>query len=198
MSADFISLALPWVQQLSPYVPGKPIEELARELNLDPCNIVKLASNENPLGPSTRVLAAINQHLQDVNRYPDGNGFALKSKLAQRIGVSVDRLVLGNGSSDVLDMCAHAYLEPGSNVVFSQYSFAMYSLVAQARGTLGKAVKAKDYGHDLDAMLAAIDADTRVVYVANPNNPTGTWFGTAQWERFIAAVPEQVLSLIHI
>ena len=196
MTCDFLALALPGVQKLSPYVPGKPVDELARELDLDPAGIVKLASNENPLGPSTKALEAIRGELTELTRYPDGNGFALKAALAARYGVDLAQVTLGNGSNDILDLVARAYLAPGLNAVFSQYAFAVYPISTQAVGAEGRAVPARDYGHDLDAMLAAIDANTRVVFLANPNNPTGTWFGPAALEAFLAKVPESVLVVL--
>lgn len=196
MSCDFLALAQPGVQKLSPYVPGKPVDELARELNLDPSGIVKLASNENPLGPSPKALAAIQAELGELTRYPDGNGFELKQKLAQRCGVQPSQVTLGNGSNDILDLVARAYLAPGLNAVFSQHAFAVYPIATQAVGAQGKVVPARDYGHDLEAMLAAIDEHTRVVFVANPNNPTGTWFGPQALEAFLARVPERVLVVL--
>ena len=196
MSCDFLALAVPGVQKLSPYVPGKPVDELARELNLDPAGIVKLASNENPLGPSPRALEAIRAELAELTRYPDGNGFELKQKLAARCGVTPAQVTLGNGSNDILDLVARAWLAPGLNAVFSQYAFAVYPIATQAVGAQGKVVPAKAHGHDLEAMLAAIDANTRVVFVANPNNPTGTWFGPDALESFLARVPENVLVVL--
>jgi histidinol-phosphate aminotransferase len=196
MSCDFLALALPSVQKLSPYVPGKPVDELARELNLDPLSIVKLASNENPLGPSPKVLAAISAALPELTRYPDGNGFALKKALAERCGVQSDQVTLGNGSNDILELVARAYLAPGLNAVFSEHAFAVYPIVTQAVGADAHVVPAKDFGHDLPAMLAAIDAQTRVVFIANPNNPTGTWFGPQALAEFLAQVPEHVLVVL--
>ena len=196
MSCDFLALAVPGVQKLSPYVPGKPVDELARELNLDPAGIVKLASNENPLGPSPKALEAIRAELAELTRYPDGNGFELKTKLAARCGVSPAQVTLGNGSNDILDLVARAWLAPGLNAVFSQYAFAVYPIATQAVGAQGKVVPAKAHGHDLEAMLAAIDANTRVVFVANPNNPTGTWFGPDALESFLARVPQSVLVVL--
>ena len=193
---DFLALAQPGVQQLSPYVPGKPVDELARELDLDPASIVKLASNENPLGPSPKALQAIRSELAELTRYPDGNGFELKSRLAARCGVQINQVTLGNGSNDILDLVARAYLAPGLNAVFSQYAFAVYPISTQAVGAQGRVVPAKDYGHDLEAMLAAIDANTRVVFIANPNNPTGTWFGPDALERFLTRVPQNVLVVL--
>jgi histidinol-phosphate aminotransferase len=196
MSCDFLAQALPSVQKLSPYVPGKPVDELARELNLDPLSIVKLASNENPIGPSAKVLAAITAALAELTRYPDGNGFALKVALAERCGVQVEQVTLGNGSNDILELVARAYLAPGLNAVFSQHAFAVYPIVTQAVGADAHVVPAKDFGHDLPAMLAAIDANTRVVFIANPNNPTGTWFGPHALREFLAQVPGHVLVVL--
>ena len=196
MSCDFLGLAQPGVQKLSPYVPGKPVDELARELDLDPASIVKLASNENPLGPSPRVLEAISAELAELTRYPDGNGFALKRQLAGHCGVALNQVTLGNGSNDILELVARAYLAPGLNAVFSEHAFAVYPIATQAVGAQGKAVPAKDYGHDLDGMLAAIDENTRVLFVANPNNPTGTWFGPQALSDFLARVPERVLVVL--
>lgn len=196
MSCDFLALAQPGVQKLSPYVPGKPVDELARELDLDPSGIVKLASNENPLGPSPKALEAIRAELAELTRYPDGNGFELKRRLAKRCGVTPAQVTLGNGSNDILDLVARAYLAPGLNAVFSEYAFAVYPIATQAVGAVGKVVPARDFGNDLPAMLAAIDANTRVVFIANPNNPTGTWFGPAALESFLAQVPENVLVVL--
>ena len=196
MSCDFLALAVPGVQKLSPYVPGKPVETLARELGLDPAGIVKLASNENPLGPSPRALEAIRAALGEITRYPDGSGFALKAKLAERFGLRSEQITLGNGSNDILDLVARAWLAPGRNAVFSQYAFAVYPISTQAVGAEGRVVPARDYGHDLEAMLAAIDDNTRVVFIANPNNPTGTWFGPAALEAFLDRVPADVLVVL--
>lgn len=196
MTCDFLALARPSLQGLSPYVPGKPIEELARELDLNPADIVKLASNENPLGPSPKVLAAIEKELSDLTRYPDGNGFLLKQKLAEYYAVTPEQITLGNGSNDTLDLIAQAWLAPGLNAVFSQYAFAVYPIATTAAGAECRVVPAKDYGHDLEAMLQAIDENTRVVFIANPNNPTGTWFDVSSLEQFLAKVPEQVIVVL--
>ncbi len=196
MPCDFLALAQPGVQKLSPYVPGKPVDELARELNLDPVGIVKLASNENPLGPSPKVLDAIRAELSELTRYPDGNGFALKQRLAERYSVGINQVTLGNGSNDILELVARAYLAPGLNAVFSEHAFAVYPIATQAVGAEGRAVPARNWGHDLDAMAAAVDENTRVVFVANPNNPTGTWFDAAALGEFLARVPERVLVVL--
>ncbi|HCE6865900.1 TPA: histidinol-phosphate transaminase [Pseudomonas aeruginosa] len=194
--SDFLALAQPGVQKLSPYVPGKPVDELARELGIDPAAIIKLASNENPLGASPKALEAIRAELAELTRYPDGNGFELKRKLAERCAVDAAQVTLGNGSNDILDLVARAYLAPGLNAVFSEHAFAVYPIATQAVGAEGRAVKARAWGHDLEAMLAAIDGQTRVVFVANPNNPTGTWFGADALERFLAQVPAEVLVVL--
>ena len=185
-----------WVRDIAPYVPGKPIEELARELRLDPAGIVKLASNENPRGPGPKALAAIATAAADVTRYPDGNGFALRAALAARLGVSAGSLVLGNGSNDVLELVTQAFLTPGDEAIYAQHAFAVYPLATHARGARGIEVPAKDYGHDLAAMLAAVTPRTRVVFVANPNNPTGTWIDGAAMEAFVAKVPREVVVVL--
>jgi histidinol-phosphate aminotransferase len=196
MSGDFLALAQPGVQKLSPYVPGKPVDELARELGIDPARIIKLASNENPLGPSPKVLKALNDALAELTRYPDGNGFELKQRLSQACGVGLEQVTLGNGSNDILEIVARAYLAPGLNAVFSEHAFAIYPIVTQAVGAHAHVAKARDWGHDLPAMLALIDSNTRVVFIANPNNPTGTWFGPSALADFLAQVPEDVLVVL--
>ena len=185
-----------YVRELSPYVPGKPIEELAREFGLDEAEIVKLASNENPRGPSAAVRAAIAAVTNDVCRYPDGNGFALKSALSARYGVGPERIVLGNGSNDVLELVTHAFLRPGDHAVYSRHAFAVYPLAVKARGATGIEVPAKDYAHDLSAMRAAVTPQTRVLFVANPNNPTGTWIEPSVLKAFIASIPEDVIVVL--
>jgi len=185
-----------WVRDIAPYVPGKPVEELAREFHLDPAGIVKLASNENPRGPSPKALAAIATAAADLTRYPDGNGFALRSALASRLGVAPECLVLGNGSNDVLELVTQAFLTPGDEAIYAQHAFAVYPLATHARGAKGVEVPAKDHGHDLPAMLAAVTPRTRVVFVANPNNPTGTWIGAAAMEAFVASVPREVVVVL--
>ena len=196
MSCDFLALAQPGVQKLSPYVPGKPVDELARELKLDPAGIVKLASNENPLGPSPKALAAIQAELSELTRYPDGNGFVLKQRLAQRYSVGVHQVTLGNGSNDILELAAGAFLGPDREAVYAQHAFAVYPLATQAAGARGIEVPAKNFGHDLDAMLAAITPATRVIFIANPNNPTGTFVPGPELEAFLARVPAEVLVVL--
>ncbi|MGA2241575.1 MAG: histidinol-phosphate transaminase [Verrucomicrobiota bacterium] len=183
----------PALNSLPVYQPGRPIEEVARELGLDPDSIIKLASNENPLGPSRLGLAAIRQALKQVNLYPDGNAFYLKQKLAAKLGVTPANLILGNGSNEVIEMVGHALLAPGAEVVVSQFCFAVYPIVTALFGAQLVIVPAKNHAHDLDAMLAAITPNTRIVFVANPNNPTGTTASREELARFVNAVPADVL-----
>ena len=185
-----------YVRGIAPYVPGKPVEDLARELGLDAATIVKLASNENPRGASAPVRAAIDAAVAELSRYPDGNGYLLKSALAARHAVPADGVVLGNGSNDILELVTQAFLRPGDSAVYSQHAFAVYPLATMARGAAGIEVPARELGHDLAAMRAAITATTRVVFVANPNNPTGTWIEPAALEAFVASVPEDVVVVL--
>ena len=194
MTCDFLSLATDGVRALRPYEPGKPIEELQRELRLN--DVVKLASNENPLGPGPKVRAALVACIDELGRYPDGNGFALKGALAGYLGVSQDALTLGNGSNDVLELIAQAFVTPAHEVLFSQHAFAVYALVAQAVGAKAVVTPARDWGHDLEAMSRAVSERTRVVFVANPNNPTGTWVSRQALEMFIRSLPEDVLVVV--
>jgi histidinol-phosphate aminotransferase len=184
-------LAPPHVSAIAPYQAGKPIEELAREFNLDPAGIVKLASNENPLGMPDSARQAMLAAADALGRYPDPNGFDLKAALSARYGVPAQWLTLGNGSNDILELAALALLQPGQAAVYSQYAFAVYRLATQARGARHIVVPARDYGHDLPAMLEAIDGQTRVVYVANPNNPTGTFVPAGQVQDFLQAVHDR-------
>lgn len=196
MAIDYQSLAVEGVQALSPYEPGKPISELARELGLNPAEIIKLASNENPLGPSKKATAAVKSALTDLCLYPDGNGFDLKQKLSGRLNVGADQITLGNGSNDVLEVIARCFADADSEIVFSQYAFAVYPIVTQAIGAKAVAVPAKDWGHDLDAMAAAVTERTRLIFVANPNNPTGTVHNSDAIEAFLGKIPEDVLVVL--
>lgn len=192
-------LAPSYIRSIAPYQPGKPISELAREFGLAESSIIKLASNENPLGVSPHAQQAIRAALEGLALYPDGNGFELKQALSRHLGVSMDQLVLGNGSNDVLELAARAFLAPANAAVYAQHAFAVYPLVVQAMGCTGIEVPAKNFGHDLDAMLRAIRSagpDARMVFVANPNNPTGTLAPAADLERFIAALPAHVLLVL--
>lgn len=193
----FLLQARKGVRGLAPYQPGKPVDELQRELGLS--RVVKLASNENPLGPSPKALAALQQALAnplELGRYPDGSGFRLKQAIAQRVGCATDAITLGNGSNDLLDIIARVFLGEGDEAIYSQYAFAVYPLSVQAVGATGICVNARDYGHDLPAMAQAITAKTKVIFLANPNNPTGTWFGEAEFHAFMAAVPAQVIVVL--
>src|SRR5438105_1452645 len=183
----------PALQNLPVYQPGRPVEEVARELGLPAENIIKLASNENPLGPSPAALGAMQKALLHINLYPDGNAFYLKQKLAAKLGVQTTNLLLGNGSNEIIEFVGHALLEPGVEVVVSQYGFAVYPLVTKLFRANLITVPARDYGHDLPAMLTAITPETRVIFVANPNNPTGTLAPAAELLRLVNEVPGHVL-----
>jgi histidinol-phosphate aminotransferase len=196
MLIDPCELSPSYVRSIAPYQPGKPISELAREMGLDERAIIKLASNENPRGIGPRTRAAIDAALADIARYPDGNGFELKQALAARYGVDQGSIVLGNGSNDVLELVALAFLGPGRAAVMSQHAFAVYPLATQARGARSIVVPAKDYGHDLETMARAVDDETYVIWVANPNNPTGTFAPPDEVEAFLRRVPERVLVVL--
>ncbi len=196
MLMDPCELSPSYVRSIAPYQPGKPISELAREMGLDEKTIVKLASNENPLGIGPRTRAAIEAAIGEVARYPDGNGYELKLALSRRYGVELPSIVLGNGSNDVLELVALAFLGPGRAAVMSQHAFAVYPLATQARGARAIVVPAKRYGHDLDTMAKAIDDETYVLWIANPNNPTGTLAEPQALEAFVRKVPERVLVVI--
>ena len=185
-----------YVRAIAPYQAGKPISEVAREFGLDEDAIVKLASNENPFGVPESAKAAMAAAAADLGRYPDANGFELKAALSERYDVPADWITLGNGSNDILEIAAHAFVERGQAIVYAQYSFAVYALATQGVGARAIVVPAKDYGHDLDAMAAAIDADTRLVFIANPNNPTGTFIGAAEIEAFLKKVPANVVVVL--
>lgn len=196
MTIDFTKYAVSGVQKLSPYQPGKPIDELAREFDLNPEDIIKLASNENPLGPSDKVKAVITKELEDLSRYPDGNGFELKTVLSEKLNVTTKQITLGNGSSDILEFIVKTFVNPGDEVVVSQHAFAIYGLVTQMQGGEVVEVPAKNWGHDLDAMVRAITEKTKIVFVTNPNNPTGTYNSKAQLEQFLSQVPGHVIVLL--
>ena len=187
-------LAPAYIRAISPYLPGKPITELAREMGIPAERIVKLASNENPRGMSPRARAALEAAVGGIERYPDN--FELTKALADRLGVSMDRIVLGNGSNDVLDLAARVFLAPGRSSVFSQHAFAVYPLATMSAGGECIVVPARHYGHDLDAMRAAIRPDTRIVWIANPNNPTGTFLPHPQVKAFLQSVPQDVVVVL--
>jgi histidinol-phosphate aminotransferase len=183
----------PALQTLPVYQPGRPIEEVARELGLPAQEIIKLASNENPLGPSPAALAAMEKALQSLHLYPDGNAFYLKRKLADKLGLETSNLILGNGSNEIIEFVGHAIMGPGADIVVSQYCFAIYPIIAKMFGANLVTVPAVRYGHNLPAMVEAITPRTRVVFVANPNNPTGTLASREDVVDLINRVPPQVL-----
>ncbi len=198
---DFLKLAAPGISDLHPYVPGKPLEELERELGLS--ETIKLASNENPLGPSPMGLEAARNAVVGIERYPDDSGYRQKGKLAENLGVEPEQLILGAGSSDVIDMVARTFLAPGRNAVFSRYAFAMYPIYTTAAGAEARVAPAlpsdhpgMPYGHDLEAMAALIDEQTRVVFIANPNNPTGTWLEREALRDFLEGLPDHLVVVL--
>jgi histidinol-phosphate aminotransferase len=188
---DVKDLVPEWIQRLAPYPPGMPLEELEREYGIT--GSIKLASNENPFGPSPRALEAIAGALAGLHRYPDGSGFYLRHALAKRIGVPADAIILGNGSNDIIELVVRAFLRPGDEAVMADQAFVIYQMVVQATGALPRAIPLRRFTHDLEAIAAAIGPATRLVFLANPNNPTGTIFKRDEWEDFLAAVPPHVL-----
>jgi len=193
MSCDLIALATHGVSGLQPYHPGKPIAELERELGIS--NIIKLASNENPLGASKKVQSAIHD-FSDYARYPDGNAFSLKSMLAEKHGLTNAHLTIGNGSNDVLELIARATVSSGHEIIYSAHAFAVYALVTRALDANAVIIPADNWGHDLEGMREAISERTRIIFIANPNNPTGTWNTHKQLESFMRAVPDQVIVVL--
>ncbi len=193
---DLGALAPPHVRAIAPYVPGKPIAETARELGLREADILKMASNENPLGPSPRALEAMRKALADVSYYPDGSGFELKASLSNKFTVSPERIVLGNGSNDVLELVGRAFLTPQDSAVYSRHAFMVYPLVVQAIGAHGIEVPAIRYGTDLKGLREAVRPDTKIVFFANPNNPTGTFNSWSDVRAFLEQVPPRVLVVV--
>ncbi len=203
MAQSFLELATPGVQQLIPYQPGKPVEELERELGI--ANSIKMASNENPLGPSPLALNAITNISSSINYYPDGGGFVLSNKLAKKHQLDVSNITLGNGSNDILELVTRAFLTPMHSAVFSEYSFAVYPIVVQAVGAKAKVAKAfpeshesMPLGHDPEALLAQIDESTRIVFIANPNNPTGTWLTPSVLEELFNNIAQNVIIVLDL
>jgi histidinol-phosphate aminotransferase len=192
---NYSELAPAYIRAIAPYQPGKPISELERELGIT--GIVKLASNENPLGASPKAVAAARAALDEIGLYPDGNGFALKDALVKRYGVTHNQIVLGNGSNDLLELSARAFLTVGDKAVYADHSFAVYALATQAVGAIGISVAAKDFGHDLDAMRkAAVEQGAKMVFIANPNNPTGTFLSGEALHGFLRALPANILVVL--
>jgi len=196
----FIELAVPGVRLLQPYQPGKPIAELEREYGIR--DAIKLASNENPFGPSPLAVAAAQAVLQGIARYPEGGGHMLVQRLAEKHALPGECITLGNGSNDILDLIARTFLTPGHSAVYSEYAFAVYPIAVQAVGAQARVAPAHDgsrgpaYGHDLAAMHDRVDSATRLVFIANPNNPTGTWLAEAELEDFIASIPAHVMVVV--
>jgi len=179
------------IKSISPYVPGKPVEELERELGIS--GSIKLASNENPLGPSPKAVAAIRKALEGLNRYPDGSGFYLSQALAKTYGVDIAQVILGNGSNELIELAVRTFVQPGDEVISADPSFVVYKMITQAAGGMNVIVPCKDMRHDLDAMAERITAKTKLVFIANPNNPTGTMNTKAEMDRFMAKVPDHVV-----
>jgi len=188
---DLRALVPEWIRTLTPYPPGKPIEELERELGIR--DSIKLASNENPLGPSPKAVAAIAAVLADLHRYPDGSAFYLKRRLAERLGVSEAELIVGNGSNEIIELAVRTFLRPGDEAVMADQAFVVYRLVVQSAGGSSRMVPLRDFTHDLEAIAAAVTPRTRLVFLGNPNNPTGTIFRRAAWRAFLGRLPEHLL-----
>ena len=182
------------IAQLKPYQPGKPMSELERELGIT--EIVKLASNENPLGCSEQVKVAVAAELNEIGRYPDGGGFILKDQIQAQFGFAHNQITLGNGSNDLLEIFARTFVSEKDSIIYSQHAFAVYALVTQAIHAQAIEVPAKDFAHDLDAMAAAVQDNTKLIFIANPNNPTGTWFEEAVFEAFMQKIPAHVIVVL--
>jgi len=192
VTSDLISRANPWLNDIVSYIPGKPIDDVARELGLPPEKIVKLASNENPIGPSPKAVAAMTDALTNAHFYPDGGGYHLRKAIAQKFGLDISNVALGNGSNEIIEFMGHAFLTPGDNIVVADHAFVIYKLMAHLFGA--SAIEVPDPGltADVDAMIRAITPRTKLIYVANPNNPTGTMVGTAELDRLVKEVPSNV------
>lgn len=184
-----------FVCDLVAYEPGKPIEETARELGLDPATIVKLASNENPLGPAPAAKVAMQNEIDQVHIYPDGGGFKLRSALAEKHGLGLENVVLGNGSNEIIELLCHCFLNPKAELIAAEHAFVVYKLMATLFGAKYVEVADPDFIHDVDGMADAITADTRLVFIANPNNPTGTLVGQEALDRFMDRLPEHVVAV---
>ena len=190
----FLQYANPGVQSLSPYQAGKPIEELERELGIT--NIIKLASNENPFGFPDSAKQAIQRQLNDLTRYPDSNGFELKAAIAKKFDLKPSQITLGNGSNDLLELVAHTFAGEQDEIIFSQYAFIVYPLVTGAINAVAREVPAKNWGHDLNGFLAAINDKTKLIYMANPNNPTGNFLSEAEIDTFLAKVRSNIIVVL--
>ncbi|HEX7642050.1 MAG TPA: histidinol-phosphate transaminase [Burkholderiaceae bacterium] len=185
-----------YVRAIAPYQGGKPIAEVAREFGLDEAKIIKLASNENPLGMPESAKRAMLAAMEDIARYPDANGFDLKAALSQKYDVPPEWITLGNGSNDILELAAHAFVQPGDYAIYSEFSFAVYPLAVQATGGKPIVVPAKNYAHDLPGFLSVLTPAVKLIFIANPNNPTGTFIAKEELEAFIKAVPPNVVVVL--
>ena len=195
MTVDWMTQAVPQAQGLYPYVPGKPVEQLLREQGLS--HAVKLASNENAYGPSPKAMRAMQDAITEVHRYPDGDSHALKTALAAKHQVHTEQILLGNGSNEVLELLIRCFAGSGDEVIFSQHGFIVYALAAQAAGAKQVAVQdTRELGHDLTAMLAAINEHTKVICIANPNNPTGTLLSNRELQDFLQQVPKHIVVIL--
>lgn len=183
-----------YVRGIQPYIPGKPIEELERELGIS--GSIKLASNENPAGPSPRALAAVKNSITDLNRYPDGSGYYLRKRLSEKLSVGEDELILGNGSNQLIDIAVRTFLKAGDNAIMAAPSFVVYSMAVQAVGGNPVRIPLKNYTHDLNAMADSINPETRMIFIANPNNPTGTIIRKDEFDGFMERVPDDLLVVV--
>ncbi len=186
-------MANPHLRGLGVYQPGKPIEETARELRCDPREIIKLASNENPLGPSPKAVAAMRDAVARAQLYPDGGAFFLRNALAEKLNVARANIIIGNGSNEIIEFLAHAFLKPGDTIVTSEHAFVAYKIIARVLGAQTIEAPSRNYGHDLDAILAAITSRTEMIFIANPNNPTGTFLPAREIKDFLDRVPPQLI-----
>ena len=193
MTSEIARSANEWLHSLVSYVPGKPIEDVARELGLDPEHIVKLASNENPLGPSPKALAAMQAALQKAHFYPDGGGYKLRTAIAQKFGLEIENVVLGNGSNEIIEFLGHAFLRPGSEIITAKHAFSVYRIMAHLFGAQTIGVPDPKFTADVDAMAQAVGPETKLIYLANPNNPTGTMVDQAALDRLISKIPQSVV-----
>jgi histidinol-phosphate aminotransferase len=189
-------IANPHLRELAVYQPGKPIEETARELGCDPGEIIKLASNENPLGPSPEAVAAMHEAIAKAQLYPDGGAFYLRNALAQKLNLSPENIIIGNGSNEIIEFLAHAFLKPGDAILTSEHAFVAYKIIALLLGARTIEAPSHDYAHDIEAMLAAINDRTELIFIANPNNPTGTLLSAEKIERFLNLVPPPLIVVL--
>ena len=191
---DLKKLVNKGIDGLSPYEPGKPIEDLERELGIK--NAVKLASNENPVGPSPKIIDSIEKIVKETHRYPDGNATRLKAKISRKFNILENQVTVGNGSNDIIEFVARSFLGPNDSAVYSEHAFAVYPLVVRAVGAIGIEVPAKNFSHDLEAMLDSIEENTKLIFIANPNNPTGSFIEQSELLNFLEKVPEEIIVLL--